>query len=109
MISPCGTTVLVEVEPVEETYEGSSIVRPHNETKREKGGRDIGRIIAFGPYCYQDWKITPEQWGCKVGDLVEFNRYDGKVPRLAEVNKQYENYRLISDNDIIAVYAEQTL
>ena len=108
MISPCGTTVLIEVEPVEETFEGSSvIVRPMKDTKREFGGRDIGRIIAFGPFCYKDFKITPEQWGCKVGDLVEFNRYDGKVPRLAEKNDKYKGYRLISDNDILAVYSEE--
>lgn len=111
MITPCGTTVLIEVEPVDETFENSTIVRPTKDTKREFGGRDIGRILAFGPYCYKDFKLDgkalePEQWGCKVGDLVEFNRYDGKVPRLAEKDDRYKNYRLISDNDILAVYED---
>lgn len=106
MIIPCGTTVLVEIEPVEDTYEGSIIKRPMHETKREVGGRDIGKVISFGPYCYKDFGLDPEGWGVQVGDLVEFMRYDGKTPRLAEKDERYKNYRLINDNDIKAVYKE---
>jgi co-chaperonin GroES (HSP10) len=104
MIKPTGTCVLIEVEPVEEKSSGGIVIASKSELKREFGGRDIGRVLAFGPYCYKDFGLTPEGWGVKVGDLVEFNRYDGKIPRLAEKDEKYKNYRLITDNDILAVY-----
>lgn len=103
MIKPCGTTVLVEVIPVEAKSKGGIIMHSETSLRREFGGRDIGRVIAFGPLCYKDFNIDSEGWGAKVGDLVEFNRYDGKVSGFAEDNEKYKNYRLISDNDIIAV------
>jgi len=103
MIRPCGTTVLIEVEHVEAKTKGGIIMHSQAELRREMGGRDVGRVISFGPLCYKDFNIDSAGWGVKVGDLVEFNRYDGKVPRLSEDNEKYKNYRLISDNDIIAV------
>jgi len=104
-IRPAGYYILVEVEPVAETHENSSIVMIQDEQKREHGGRDIGTIIEFGPICFQGYADCkrPSDWGCKVGDLVEFNRYDGKTPRLAESNPELANLRIINDNDIIAV------
>lgn len=108
MIKPCGCCVLIEVEPVENTYEGTSLLRPTHETKREFGGRDIGKIISIGPLAFKslDGCTSAEDWGVKIGDMVEFNRYDGKVPRLSEKDEKYKNYRLIHDNDILAVYEE---
>jgi co-chaperonin GroES (HSP10) len=108
-IHPAGYYILVEVEAVEDVHEGTSIVMVIDEQKREQGGRDVGKILEFGPICFQGYADckTPEDWGCKVGDVVEFNRYDGKVPRLAENNPELANLRIINDNDIIAVM-EQT-
>ena len=103
-IIPCGTSILIEIIPVEETYEGSMIQRPKSETKREHGGRDVGKIVSFGPYCYKDFKTDAKGWGAVEGDIVEFARYDGKIPRIAELFDKYKNYRLINDNDIKAVY-----
>ena len=104
-IRPTGYYILVEVEAVEETHENSSIIMIQDEQKREAGGRDIGTIVEFGPICFQGYADckTPKDWGCKVGDKVEFNRYDGKTPRLAESNPELANLRIINDNDIIAV------
>lgn len=104
-IRPAGYYILVEVEPVEETHENSNIIMVQDERKREAGGRDIGTIIEFGPICFQGYADCkgPADWGVKVGDKVEFNRYDGKTPRLAEIDPELANYRIINDNDIIAV------
>ncbi len=103
-IHPCGTTILVEIIPVEDTYEGTIIQRPANETKRETGGRDIGIVKEVGPYAYKDFKVTNSDWGYEVGDVVEFRRYDGKAPRISETFDKFKNYRYITDNDIIGVY-----
>ena len=106
-IKPTGYYILVEVEVIEETHEGSRIVRVSDERKRDQAGRDVGIIKEFGPIAFQGYADCkgPEDWGCKVGDKVEVNRYDGKTPRLAESNPELANLRIINDNDIIAVIA----
>jgi len=107
-IKPTGHFVLVEVKPVEETFPGSKILSPQSEIERERKGRDIGRVLEFGPIAFLGFATCkkPEDWGVRVGDLVEFNRYDGKMPRVSEQNPEFENYRIINDNDIIAVIEE---
>ncbi len=102
---PCGYYILVEVEPMAETHEGTAIIMVQDERQREHGGRDIGRIKEIGPIAFKGFDNCkgPEDWGVKKGDLVEFNRYDGKIPRVAEINEDFKNYRVVLDNDIIAV------
>lgn len=106
-IKPKGPWVLVEVTPVEKKSSGG-IVLPEELIKKEHGGRDIGTIKEFGPSAYKnlDGCNSPEEWGVKVGDFVEFRRYDGKIPRLAEDNEEMQNLRLILDRDIIAAMEE---
>lgn len=106
-IRPRGHFVLVEVIPVEEKTAGG-IVLPSELVEREHGGRDIGKLVDIGPLAYKGFAHAegPEDWGVKVGDLVEFNRYDGKQPRLAEDNEELKNLRIVNDNDIIAVMEE---
>ena len=107
-IKPCGYYILVEVEPIETHYKNSTIAMPEVEAKKEHGGREIGKILAFGPKCFKgfDGCEGPEDWGCAVGDSVEFNRYDGKKPAFADTNGEFDNFRLINDSDIIAVLEE---
>lgn len=106
-IKPCGHWVLIEVTPVEEKS-GGGILLPADQVKKEQGGRDIGKVVDIGPIAYKSLSGCngPHDWGVKVGDSVEFRRYDGKVPRLAEDNESLKNLRLIQDNDIIAVMEE---
>jgi co-chaperonin GroES (HSP10) len=115
MIKPCGPNILVEIVPVEEKTKAGIVIASQNQLKREQGGRDIGFVRALGTTCYMDLTgikaDTPEdgarQWGYKVNDLVEFRRYDGKIPRLAEINEEYKNLRIVHDNDILCVYDEK--
>lgn len=104
-IRPAGYFVLVEVEPIDETYQGTGILMPKGEQNREHGGRDIGKIISFGPLAFKGFDncTGPEDWGVKEGDMVEFKRYDGKVPRFGELNEEFKNYRILIDNNILAV------
>ena len=108
-IKPTGYYVLVEIEPVEETFSNSSIVMPEDQRKREVGGRDIGKIIAFGPTAYKGFEgcQLPSDWGASIGDMVEFNRYDGKESRAAEIDKSLTNIRYIKDSDIIGVLTDE--
>mgnify|MGYP003651261860 CR=1 FL=1 len=114
IIKPCGPHILIEVLPVEVKSAGGIVMHSENEAKREHSGRDIGWVRALGNTAFQDLPGctagTPSgraaQWGFKIGDLIEFRRYDGKIPRLADKVKEYENYRLITDTDILAVSGE---
>jgi co-chaperonin GroES (HSP10) len=119
-MKPTGYYILIKMEKVEETTESGIVIASKTENDRENNGHDVGVIEKFGPACfagYQDNGIPltikleadkvhtltaderAEMWGCKVGDKVEFNRYDGKKPR----TDGYEDYRIIQDQHIIAV------
>jgi len=108
-IKPCGYYVLVEVEPMETHHKDSIIEMVQNEASREHGGREVGVIVSFGNTCFKGFEgcSSPSDWGCKVGDKVEFNRYDGKKPAQAENDESLDNFRLINDSDIIAVLEDK--
>jgi co-chaperonin GroES (HSP10) len=106
-VLPLGYNVLVEIIPVQIQSSGGIILASSEaEVERERKGRDIARIIAFGPTAYKGYAgcESPEDWGVKEGDLVELStRYDGKFTRAHEYNKQFENYRYVSDQDIMGL------
>lgn len=102
---PVGFQVLVELERVEKTTESGIVIATSTENDREQTGHDIGRIISFGPIAFKGFADceSPEQYGVKEGDLIEFNRYDGKIPR----HDKEKIYRIINDSDVIAVIEEE--
>ena len=104
-LNPCGFKVLVQTIDVPATTESGIVINSDIYSKREKHGMDIGRVLKFGPIAYQGYAGCkgPEDWGVKVGDLVEFFRNNGKMSRLSTDNEECENWRLINDSDIIAV------
>lgn len=110
-LKPTGYYILVKMEEIELTSEGGIIIATKEENQREQAGHDIGIISAIGPTAWTGFQgcdaETAEgraaQWGCKVGDKVEFSRYDGKVPRYEE----FQNYRIIQDAHIIGVIEER--
>jgi co-chaperonin GroES (HSP10) len=106
-VLPLGYNVLVEIIPVQIQSSGGIILASSEaEVERERKGRDIARIIAFGPTAYKGYAgcESPKDWGVKEGDLVELStRYDGKFTRAHEYNKQFENYRYVNDQDIMGL------
>lgn len=108
-IRPKGPYVLIEIPPVEEISPGGIVTKTASVMKREHDGRDIGTIIELGPQAFKslDGCNSPEEWGVKEGDFVEFHRYDGKIPRLAEDREEFQRYRLILDKQIIAAMEEK--
>ena len=105
MYRPCGYFVLVKMDEVDDKIKEGALAGFVTSTKsehvREQEGYAIGTIMAFGPTAFKGFEgcESPKDWGCEVGDRVEFNRYDGKKC-LAD---GFENYRLISDQNIVAV------
>lgn len=109
-INPTGYNVLLKMEDVEQVTKSGIVIATATENQREQAGHDVGTVVSVGPLAwagYQgcDGETSEEraaQWGVKVGDKVEFNRYEGKVPRYPE----FQNYRIIQDAMIIGVIEE---
>ena len=105
-VLPLGYNVLVEIIPVQIKSDFGIVLSSTNEAERERKGRDLARIIAFGPTAYKGYAgcESPADWGVKEGDIVELStRYDGKFSRAEEYGKQYENYRYVNDQDIMGL------
>jgi len=108
-IKPCGYQVLIDVTKAESVTDGG-IVLPTELTQKEQAVEETGTIVAFGPTafvgmrgCDRDERPAYEQWGLKVGDKVEFKRYEGKKSYL----KDHENYRYIPDTHILGVINDE--
>ena len=109
-VRPLGHYVLIEIVPVKFVSNGGIVLSSANEQERERKGRDLGKILAFGPTAYKGFEgcDTPEGWGVAVGDVVELKgRYDGKFSSVAEYDKQYNSLRYVSDSDIIGIFSEE--
>ncbi len=106
-VSPVGYNVLVQIIPVQDKSEGGIILSGSaNELERERKGRDIARIIEFGPIAYKGYSgcDTAEDWGVKEGDIVELSgRYDGKFTRASEYSERFKNFRYVNDQDILGL------
>lgn len=109
-VIPLGHHVLIEIVPVKFVSSGGIIMSSENEKERERKGRDLGKILAFGPTAYKGFEgcECPEDWGVKVGDIVELSgRYDGKFSSVAEYDNAYKSLRYVMDNDIIGLFSEE--
>jgi co-chaperonin GroES (HSP10) len=103
-VLPLGYNVLVEIIPVQIKSASGIILTSTDEAEKERKGRDLARIVAFGPTAFLGYAgcDCPEDWGVKDGDIVELStRYDGKFSRAGDYGKEFENYRYVSDQDIM--------
>lgn len=108
-VKPLGHHVLIEIIPVQFKSVGGIILTTEKEEERERKGRDLGKILAFGPTAYKGFAgcDSPGDWGVKLGDVVELKgRYDGKFSSAAEYDEQYNTLRYVSDSDIIGLFSE---
>ena len=109
-VAPLGHHVLIEIVPAQFKSTGGIILTTEKENEREMKGRDLGRILAFGPTAYKGFAgcESPEDWGVKVGDTVELSgRYDGKFSSVVDYNDKYKNLRYVNDSDIIGKFSDE--
>lgn len=103
--SPCGYHVLIKMSVIEKEIETGElkgfVLASGKEHDREEHAHCVGEIVSFGPTAFKGYAgcERPEDWGAKVGDQVEFRRYDGKIP----LNDKKKEYRIINDSDILMV------
>jgi co-chaperonin GroES (HSP10) len=107
---PLGHYVLVKLIPVQFKSTGGIVLMSESVIKKEEGAGDVAEILAFGPICYKGFANceSPEDWGVKVGDIVELSgRYDGKKSRLADYDNQHKSLRYVVDDDIVGVLSKE--
>lgn len=95
-IRPVEYKVLVKPKAVEEKTAGG-IYLPDQIKEKEKFAKQEGVLVAVGAIAFTDpdWLDRP-----KVGDTVLFDKYAGCTVK----GKDGEEYRLINDKEIGAVY-----
>lgn len=105
MITPTGHRVLIKPDEIEEVSEGGIVLTHTDQAKKlEEAGQVFGTIKAIG---FQAWKAfgkdhSGEPWA-KVGDRVLFSKYSGFY---LEDPADGENYKIVNDEDIVAVITE---
>ncbi len=102
-IKPCGHILLVKIEEVETKSAGGIILeteRP-DERRRHEDARQKGRLVKIGPNAWKD--ISDGTPWAKENDQIFFKRFAGCEIRDPE---KKELYRLMSDEDCIAVVEE---
>lgn len=99
MIDPAGHRVLVRVQPTERKT-ASGIVLPDTAVEKNQRDQVKGVITRVG---ITAWKAFDDgrPWA-KVGDLVLFSRYGGKII----YDDDGTEYRVLNDEDIVAVVSE---
>jgi co-chaperonin GroES (HSP10) len=95
---PVGWKLLCVVPDVEETFEGSSIVKADTLLKKEEHGTTVLFVLKVGDLAYKDTTKFPTGAWCKPGDFVLVRTYSGT--RIKIYGKEF---RLLNDDQIEAV------
>ncbi len=107
-----GHRVLVKPEEVKKRFNqhvpqglastGFEIALPTEQEKREEVATSVGRVIEIGSTCWHAYDSGFDVWEpwCKVGDLITYARYAGKIQ---EDPSTGEKYMLINDVDVHCV------
>ena len=101
MIKPVWGRLIVKPNDITETDEvfkqakGFGFELPDSKEKERLQHSQIeGELIAVGGNCFEDWQDPIP----KVGDTVIYDKYSGFVKAIGD-----QEYRIISDTDILAI------
>ena len=89
---------LKDVDPTYIRAKAAGFIIPeHEETKRAQAGVDKGTIVALGSTAFRDFNVDSP---IKVGDVVAFAKFSGKVITDPEDGLDYV---ALNDEDIVAI------
>ena len=104
MITPLLHRIIVKqrkLEEVDQTLKRARaagiVIADHSDTTRAQAGVDKGIVIAVGPTAYRDFNVESP---IKVGDIVVFAKFSGKVIQDPEDEQEYV---ALNDEDIVAI------
>lgn len=89
-ITPCGHRLLILPDNVETTTKSGIITSTGTQVLRDELAQIDGTVIAIGPDC-NGW--------CTLGDRIIFGKYSG----LFYTGKDKIKYRIVNDDDVVAV------
>lgn len=95
--APKGWKLLCMVPDVEETFEGSALIRPETVRNQEEHATTVLKVLAVGPLAYTGEKFGNSGAWCRVGDHVLVRTYSG-----TRFKVDGKEYRLLNDDQIEA-------
>ena len=98
---PVGYRVLVALPNIEETFDGSDLIKANTTKHHEYIMSIIGLVIDMGSEAYGDKERFPSGPWCKQGDYVMFRANTG-----TRFTVGGQEYRLMNDDSIEAVVAD---
>ena len=98
---PVGYRVLIAMPHVEETFDGTDLLKSVTTKNHEQVMSIIGLVLDMGEQAYSDADRFPTGPWCKQGDYVMFRANTGT--RFSIDGKEY---RLMNDDSIEAVVAD---
>ena len=100
---PVGYRVLVALPQVEETFDGTELLKSSQTRNEEHVMSIIGLVVDMGKQAYADKERFPTGAWCKQGDYVMFRANSGTRFRVGGTE-----YRLMNDDSIEAVVPDPT-
>ena len=98
---PVGYRVLVALPQIEETFDGTDLLKTDTTKSQEYVMSIIGLVMDLGEQAYIDAERFPTGPWCKQGDYVRFRANSGTRFKVGEVE-----YRLMNDDSIEAVVTD---
>ena len=98
---PVGYRVLVALPQIEETFDGTDLLKTDTTKYQEYVMSIIGLVVDMGDQSYADKERFPTGPWCKQGDYVMFRANSGTRFKVGDVE-----YRLMNDDSIEAVVAD---
>ena len=98
---PVGYRVLVALPQIEETFDGTDLLKTDTTKNQEYVMSIIGLVMDMGEQAYNDPERFPTGPWCKQGDYVMFRANSGTRFKVGDVE-----YRLMNDDSIEAVVVD---
>ena len=98
-----GYRVLIALPQVEETFDGTELLKSSQTRNEEHVMSIIGLVVDMGEQAYADKERFPTGAWCKQGDYVMFRANSGTRFRIGGTE-----YRLMNDDSIEAVVPDPT-
>ena len=98
---PVGYRVLVAMPHVEETFDGTDLLKSVTTKNHEQIMSIIGLVLDMGEQAYSDADRFPTGPWCKVGDYVMFRMNTG-----TRFKVNGKEFRLMNDDSVEAVFPD---
>jgi len=101
-IIPVEYHVIIKVEKVDDKSAGGIFLSEISQ-EREQMAHDKGWVVAISDMAFSDWNGRIPQ----PGEKVIFNKYAGSLIKVRNDKKEFEDFRLCNDKDIVAILLKE--